>query len=456
MLTFLQRRAGRGPGFRPRLACVVLLIAISVTLFAPGPCDRLRPFALAVPAHRLDPVRGQCAPRDSGHRSNQRRLPLAGHRFRTAALRWRAFRAARTRGNRPLAQPGDPSAARLVLGRPLGGNGRRNLPARSEAAWSATLRPTGISRDSRWRCRKTRPECCGRSTFCNPSRRSPLIAPRQFRAHFRAGRWTAAAPIVDRCIATARRACGWAPIREYAIGSPAARHLVRRAPRHRSPTSVRGPMGNYWRSAMAKSWSTAIAGWYRYPPFFQTALFRPACSTPTPRATSGLQHSARGCCAGGMASSSSSPSATGCPTISSAALIEDREANIWVATSNGLDRFRAPKIRRLSTHDGLSSNTILSIAATGDGASLGRHGSRGTQPDCGRRHSAVRPGIRIAGDQRVGTVFRSVGTVVDRMPQRTRVSLGHAVSTRAEPGRWRSQGSVRHRRRFQSNSLACR
>ena len=51
-----------------------------------------------------------------------------------------------------------------------------------------------------------------------------------------------------------------------------------------------------------------------------------------------------------------------------AALLEDREGNIWVATGNGIDRFRPPRFRRLTTDDGLSGNVILSVAATHDGA----------------------------------------------------------------------------------------
>jgi ligand-binding sensor domain-containing protein/signal transduction histidine kinase len=51
-----------------------------------------------------------------------------------------------------------------------------------------------------------------------------------------------------------------------------------------------------------------------------------------------------------------------------AAVLEDREGNLWVATASGIDRFRPPRFQRLTTGEGLSGNTILSVAATRDGA----------------------------------------------------------------------------------------
>jgi signal transduction histidine kinase/ligand-binding sensor domain-containing protein len=49
-------------------------------------------------------------------------------------------------------------------------------------------------------------------------------------------------------------------------------------------------------------------------------------------------------------------------------LFEDREGNIWVATSNGLDRFREWTIPTLSASSGLSTNGILSVASGIDGS----------------------------------------------------------------------------------------
>ena len=48
-------------------------------------------------------------------------------------------------------------------------------------------------------------------------------------------------------------------------------------------------------------------------------------------------------------------------------LFEDREGNIWVATTQGLDRFRDPAVATISTEQGLSSSVVLSVLATGDG-----------------------------------------------------------------------------------------
>jgi signal transduction histidine kinase len=49
------------------------------------------------------------------------------------------------------------------------------------------------------------------------------------------------------------------------------------------------------------------------------------------------------------------------------AIYEDRENNIWVVTSAGLDRFRVPKVLTFSSREGLSSDYAGSVAATADG-----------------------------------------------------------------------------------------
>jgi signal transduction histidine kinase len=49
------------------------------------------------------------------------------------------------------------------------------------------------------------------------------------------------------------------------------------------------------------------------------------------------------------------------------AIYEDRENNIWVVTSAGLDRFRVPKVLTFSSREGLSSDYAGSVVATRDG-----------------------------------------------------------------------------------------
>src|SRR5208282_2797714 len=49
------------------------------------------------------------------------------------------------------------------------------------------------------------------------------------------------------------------------------------------------------------------------------------------------------------------------------AIYEDRENNIWVVTSGGLDRFRVPKVVTFSSREGLSSDYAGSVVATADG-----------------------------------------------------------------------------------------
>jgi len=49
------------------------------------------------------------------------------------------------------------------------------------------------------------------------------------------------------------------------------------------------------------------------------------------------------------------------------AIYEDRENNIWVVTSGGLDRFRVPKVLTFSSREGLSSDYAGSVVATADG-----------------------------------------------------------------------------------------
>ena len=88
------------------------------------------------------------------------------------------------------------------------------------------------------------------------------------------------------------------------------------------------------------------------------------------------------------------------------ALFEDREGNIWVGTTNGLDRFRASVVSTISASQGLSSPAWSLVLArdgsiwigTDDGvnrwqdgqltiyrsAHLARVGRRTTMPPCAR------------------------------------------------------------------------
>ena len=46
---------------------------------------------------------------------------------------------------------------------------------------------------------------------------------------------------------------------------------------------------------------------------------------------------------------------------------EDREGNLWVATSEGLDCFRNARVISFSTREGLKRNTVTSVLAARDG-----------------------------------------------------------------------------------------
>ena len=49
-------------------------------------------------------------------------------------------------------------------------------------------------------------------------------------------------------------------------------------------------------------------------------------------------------------------------------LFEDREGNIWVATLNGLDRFRDFAVATFSVNQGLSNAIVGSVLAARDGS----------------------------------------------------------------------------------------
>lgn len=55
---------------------------------------------------------------------------------------------------------------------------------------------------------------------------------------------------------------------------------------------------------------------------------------------------------------------------------EDREGNLWVATSEGIDRFRDTRVLTFSTREGLSSADVYSVLAARDGTIwMGNHGA---------------------------------------------------------------------------------
>src|SRR4030095_5027737 len=60
--------------------------------------------------------------------------------------------------------------------------------------------------------------------------------------------------------------------------------------------------------------------------------------------------------------------ANGLSGTSVSALLEDREGTIWVATVDGLDRFREFAIPTISVQQGLSSQGFGSILAASDGS----------------------------------------------------------------------------------------
>jgi ligand-binding sensor domain-containing protein/signal transduction histidine kinase len=71
-------------------------------------------------------------------------------------------------------------------------------------------------------------------------------------------------------------------------------------------------------------------------------------------------------------------SADGLSSDSVAGFYEDRERNIWVATSEGLDCFRNIRVTTFSTRQGLSANLVDSVLAARDGTIwIGNHGALG-------------------------------------------------------------------------------
>jgi signal transduction histidine kinase/ligand-binding sensor domain-containing protein len=94
--------------------------------------------------------------------------------------------------------------------------------------------------------------------------------------------------------------------------------------------------------------------------------------------------------------------ADGLSANSVSALFEDREGNIWVATAEGLDRFRAPAVVSLTSKQGLTNAGVNTIRATADGSVLISTGI-GLQRWTGSRWEPVRGRNLPAGG--VGGMF---------------------------------------------------
>jgi signal transduction histidine kinase/ligand-binding sensor domain-containing protein len=75
-------------------------------------------------------------------------------------------------------------------------------------------------------------------------------------------------------------------------------------------------------------------------------------------------------------------------------IFEDREHNIWVATEDGLNRFRRNQVLVLTRRDGLISNRVNSIAGGNDG-SVWLATADGLQRFVGGQNATYRPGVRI-------------------------------------------------------------
>ena len=72
-------------------------------------------------------------------------------------------------------------------------------------------------------------------------------------------------------------------------------------------------------------------------------------------------------------------SADGLSSDSVTGFYEDREGNIWIATSEGIDCFRNVRVTTFSTRQGLSTNLVDSVLAARDGTIwIGNHGALGS------------------------------------------------------------------------------
>lgn len=88
-------------------------------------------------------------------------------------------------------------------------------------------------------------------------------------------------------------------------------------------------------------------------------------------------------------------------------LFEDREGNVWVATPNGFDRFRAFSVVMMSTTQGLSTDSVTSVLAARDGSVW-----LGTANGLNRwqeGQAAVQPVPRLARGEAVGSLFQDSG-----------------------------------------------
>ena len=82
---------------------------------------------------------------------------------------------------------------------------------------------------------------------------------------------------------------------------------------------------------------------------------------------------------------------------------EDREGNLWLATTEGVDCFRSTAVVNFSVHEGLTADKVESILASRDGTVwIGNHG--GLDLVRGNQVSSMRPRNGILGD-RITSLF---------------------------------------------------
>jgi len=104
------------------------------------------------------------------------------------------------------------------------------------------------------------------------------------------------------------------------------------------------------------------------------------------------------------------------------ALFEDREGNIWVGTTKGLDRFRAYSVTTLSNGQGLSGGGNASVIAAADGSIWFSPHDRLYRLDRGRVTLYREPGSGVEPDER--SVERSIREVsVAGLPEHGLASL---------------------------------
>ena len=109
------------------------------------------------------------------------------------------------------------------------------------------------------------------------------------------------------------------------------------------------------------------------------------------------------------------------------AIYEDRENNIWVVTSGGLDRFRVPKVLTLSSREGLSSDYAGSVVAANDGTVwIGNHDAL----------DDIHPGAISSIRAAQGLPGRRVTVMLEDHLERLWVGVDNTLSVREGGGRF--------------------